>query len=144
MFFADGLMCLCCNVSEKIRILATMQNKKCILFFFFWMILCFSVAAHAGNTTPAAGQTGTISQKTSEIGLQRIMAVEGLLQPCVKVAESNSPVFQGFKNGKKYPALSVSGNYSLTFISFQRSYSRLRSERAGASPFYIAYHRLII
>lgn len=144
MFSAAAHRCLCCNISEIICILAAMRNKKCLLFFFFGMILCFSVAAHTRNGSLATEQGGTICERTSEIDLQRIVAVEGLLQPCVKVTESNSPLFRGLKNGNKYPALSISGNSAIAFILFQRSYSRLRSERGSATPFYIAYHRLII
>jgi hypothetical protein len=109
------------------------------------MFICFSVNGFAkGAGNGLVEPKGTISQSSSEKSDQKVFDAEGILQACVKVNEINNLTFQNFKTGKKYFTLALSCLSSASPISFYDSYFLLRINRFRVSPFYIAYHRLII
>ena len=129
----------------KILTLAEKHNKKNIIFLLFSLFICLSVSAFAGRADrkPLEHQ-GTISQNKPRLVDEHVFSLEGILQPSVKVNESNSPTFQNFKTGKRNFSLAFSCFSTAPSRSFYDSYLLLRVNRVSVSPFYIAYHCLII
>lgn len=118
-----------------------MRGKTNMLFLLISLFLGFS---RIGSAHSAEGQGTTLSQRNGEVSYERTVSLEGVLQPLLKVAGSNSHSFQNLQNGKRFFSLVFTFNSSVSAGSFYASYSRLRDERISGSPFYIAYHRLII
>jgi hypothetical protein len=127
-----------------------MQIKKHIIHFLFSLLVFVSTSSLASGIAnkqlidKPTEINGTISQPSDADDYQGIAAIEGILQTSIKVDESNGSVFQNIKNGKK-----VFG-FDTTFLSFYFSescysfYCSKRVNKINTSPFYIAYHRLLI
>lgn len=127
-----------------------MLSKKNIITLLFSLFVFFSTSGFGNSIDPRQTHdrqtkiTGGVSQTSRSNDNQSISSIEGILQTSIKVNESNSSTFQNLKNGKK------SLTFNSHFLSFQFSnpyytfYCLNRKNRINASPFYIAYHRLII
>lgn len=127
-----------------------MINKKNIIVFLF-SLFAFIFTSGFGNSIDThqiqnrpTETTSNISQRSCLNNSQRICPIEGILQASIKINESNSPTFQNFKNSKKY---SILNSYLKSFL-FSKSYYIYYcfnwTNKIITSPFYIAYHRLII
>lgn len=127
-----------------------MLNKKNIITLFFSLFVFFSTSGF-GSSIDAnqrhnrqTGTTGDISQSSDSNDNKSITSIDGILQTSIKVNESNSPTFENLKNGKKSFILNshlLSFKFSKRYYTF---YCLNRINRIKVSPFYIAYHRLII
>lgn len=127
-----------------------MINKKNIIIFLFSLFVFFSTNGVGNSIATYQKQnshietSGNISQSSSLNDTQNISPIEGILQTSIKVNESNSPTFQNFKNSKKTSTL-ISFLQSFLFSkSYYLYYCSNRTNGIIKSPFYIAYHRLII
>lgn len=123
-----------------------MLNKKKIIAFLCLLFVVISADSFGNSITNSerSKRTEALSQNSHSEDSERIISLIGILQPSIKLNESNNFTFQNFKNGKKYfiPDLSwQSGTFSKFFYS---SYCASRINSVNSSPFYIAYHRLII
>lgn len=122
-----------------------MLNKKNIISFLCLLFICFSINGFASQTdNKHIEKKETVSQNSREITNERVIHIEGILQPSIKVNESNNLSLPNFKNGKKYFSLTFSCQSTAFSKSFYNSYSLVRMNRISISPFYIAYHRLLI
>lgn len=89
-------------------------------------------------------QTSIVFENNKTENNQNIVSIEGTLQSSLKTNENNHFRFPVFKKSKKNNALHFSSNqviFSTSYFTFYRSF---RINRIKFSPFYIAYHRLLI
>ncbi len=126
-----------------------MNNKNIIAFIFsLFAFLSTNGFANSIDTRPSNNKhhetTDGISQSSHKTDSQNIVGIEGLLQTSIKVNESNAPTFQSFKNSKKSFNLNSSLKSFLFSKSYYACYCSDRINRINVSPFYIAYHRLLI
>lgn len=122
-----------------------MLHQKHILGILFSLLISFSVNGFACSVeSKSGGLKGTISESSPELNDVRIISAEGILQSSVKVSESNVPAFQNFKHGKRNSCFALAGFSIAGSGSIRDSYFILRMNRISVSPFYIAYHRLVI
>jgi len=85
-----------------------------------------------------------ITQSPGSNENQNLTSFEGILQPAIRGNESNSSTFRNFKHNKKSFTLH-SRLQSFLFSKFYFAYYRYgRTNKINTSPFYIAYHRLLI
>lgn len=125
------------------------MNKKNIITLLFSLFALISINGFGSsiNAIPTPDNrnsniTTGISQISNET--QYIICIEGIFQAYIKTNESNNPPFENFNNSKK------NLNLNSRVLSFQFSnscytfYCVNRINRIKISPFYIAYHRLII
>jgi hypothetical protein len=126
------------------------MNTKNIISFLFSLFAFItingfgnSIDTHQTNIIHIE-TTDDISQSPRPADNHNIIPIEGILQTSIKTNESNSPTFQDFKNSKK----SLNSNSFLQSFLFSKScyafYCSNRTNSVNTSPFYIAYHRLII
>ena len=128
----------------------TMAYKKSILTFLFPLFFCFSI--HAFGDTFQKSNIGNassegvirISQNSPVSNSEHFSSVEGILQLLSRVNESNNPTFQKLKNNKK-----IFGLHTFTRSDFCSKtcccfLCFVQVKRIGDSPFYIAYHQLLI
>lgn len=122
-----------------------MLHQKHILGILFSLLISFSVNGFASPVERVSvGLQGSVSESSPELKDVRIISAEGILQTSVKVSESNVPAFQNFKHGKRNSSFALVGFSIAGSGSIHDSYFILRMNRISVSPFYIAYHRLII
>lgn len=123
-----------------------MLNKKKIIAFLCLLFVVISADSFGNSVTDTkySEKTEALSQNSNPENGENIISLIGVLQPSIKLNESNNFTFQNFKNSKK------SFNLNLSFQSFLFSkscyafYCSNRINSVNTSPFYIAYHRLII
>lgn len=122
-----------------------MMNKKHIISFLFALFVFFSTNV-VGNSIDAkhTASKESISQNPRSNDNHNIISIEGIIPILIKINESNNPTFQNF-NGSKKSAFANSLLQSFLFSkSYYVYYCSKRINRIKISPFYIAYHRLII
>lgn len=128
-----------------------MITKKNITAFLFFLFAFLSISGFANSTDARPVYTkhteatnGGISQPLHNADNPSIVTIEGLLQTPIKINESNYPAFQNLKNSKKVFNLNFSLQSFLFAKSCYASYCSIRINSIHFSPFYIAYHRLLI
>lgn len=123
-----------------------MSNKPKIIAFLCLLFVVFSINSFGNSiaNTKHSEETEALSQNSHPEKGENIISFIGILQPSIKINESNNFTFQNFKNSKK----SFNLNLSLQSFLFSKScyafYCSNRTNNVNTSPFYIAYHRLII
>lgn len=123
-----------------------MLNTKKIIAFISLLFVVLS-ADSFGNSianTKQSEETKALSQNSYPEKSENIVSLIGILQSSIKVNESNSPTFQNSKNSKNTFNLNSSLQSCLFSKFCYAFYCSGRINSVNTSPFYIAYHRLII
>lgn len=126
-----------------------MPNTKHIFTIFGLLFVLLSTNSIANAYTINEGTISTHQQQISKQNNTQIVStsfdkLQGIVQPSVRLVESNIPTYRTLKNSKKI----ITTNSSFTvFNSSQPHYQNnfLRGQNNFTSyPFYIVYHRLLI
>ena len=122
-----------------------LNNKKIVTFLcFLFVVLSINSFGNSIGENKHSEKTEALSQNSHSNNSENIVSLIGVLQPCIKLSESNNFTFQSFKNGKKYFSHDLSYHLDVIRKSFYVFYCAQRINSVKTSPFYIAYHRLLI
>jgi hypothetical protein len=126
-----------------------MSAKKNI-FFVLVALLVFSSPINAGILSNQArlletSKVFTVSEMDTdseeEQSITSIREFDGFV---LKGNESNSSSFQSLQNQKKHLVINLAVLSTRTFTAYYSTYCQCRINSIQDSPYYIAYHRLII
>lgn len=126
-----------------------MSNIKNIFTIFVFLFVFISTNSR-GNTYATNTRGNNLYQQTSSqenntrISSASFSELKGIIEPSIRIVESNIPISENFKNSKKttlfnFSIISFNGSHPQYKYYFTRGLNNFSSY-----PFYIAYHRLII
>jgi len=86
----------------------------------------------------------SVSESPNPAGEETISTINDILHSSIRITGTSHHLFHCLKNNKKSPITCLPQQASLLFNSYYSDYQFSFSNNINRSPFYIAYHRLII